>query len=138
MTSREYMDDVLLLPLLGCALEQLLRAQTAASEKGASIDPINFLATWLMRNNPRAHPESVPNLEALRGQHTARNADEELMAATAGDVTEAMAEAVDGDSSAFARVHAQQSILCRNQSVACACDRLFRDLFWPLPRTGRV
>ena len=52
-SSRTYLLETQVLPSVECGIEDMLRACTAAAEAGERVDPINFLATYLMRNNPR-------------------------------------------------------------------------------------
>jgi len=35
-----------------------------ATERGEKVDPLNVLATWLMRHNPRHDPSAMQRLEA--------------------------------------------------------------------------
>lgn len=56
-SSRAYLEASEVLPSLEVGLEDMMRACTEAAEGGVKVDPINFLATFLMRNNPR-HSEA--------------------------------------------------------------------------------
>ncbi|KAL1504382.1 hypothetical protein AB1Y20_010788 [Prymnesium parvum] len=50
---QQYLEETQLLVSLECGLEEMLRACTNATGRGRRKDPINFLAAWLMRHNPR-------------------------------------------------------------------------------------
>ena len=62
-SSRAYLAETQVLPSLECGIEEMLRACTAAAEAGERVDPINFLATYLMRNNPRHSSAAVERLK---------------------------------------------------------------------------
>lgn len=62
---REYLQQTRLLPSLECGLEEMLRACADASRVGKRRDPINFLASWLMRHNPRHNPRMAERLEEM-------------------------------------------------------------------------
>ena len=62
-SSRAYLAETQVLPSLECGIEEMLRACTAAAEAGERVDPINFLATYLMRNNPRHSTAAVERLK---------------------------------------------------------------------------
>ena len=61
-SSRTYLLETQVLPSVECGIEDMLRACTAAAEAGERVDPINFLATYLMRNNPRHSGAAVERL----------------------------------------------------------------------------
>ena len=61
-SSRAYLQETQVLPSVECGIEDMLRACTAAAEAGERVDPINFLATYLMRNNPRHSGAAVERL----------------------------------------------------------------------------
>jgi hypothetical protein len=61
-SSRAYLLETQVLPSVECGIEDMLRACTAAAEAGERVDPINFLATYLMRNNPRHSGVAVERL----------------------------------------------------------------------------
>ena len=61
-SSRAYLQETQVLPSVECGIEDMLRACTAAAEAGERVDPINFLATYLMRNNPRHSEAAVERL----------------------------------------------------------------------------
>ena len=68
-SSRAYLLETQVLPSVECGIEDMLRACTAAAEAGERVDPINFLATYLMRNNPR---HSGAALERLASHQRAK------------------------------------------------------------------
>ena len=47
---RGYLESTPLLPSLELAMEEMIKAY---SEPGSNIDPMQFLASWLLRYNPR-------------------------------------------------------------------------------------
>ena len=61
-SSRTYLLETQVLPSVECGIEEMLRACTAAAEAGDKVDPINFLAAYLMRNNPRHSGAAVERL----------------------------------------------------------------------------
>ena len=65
-SSRAYLEKSQLLPSLEVGIEEMLRACTEAAEGGESVDPINFLATYLMRNNPRHSEAAVARIAQHR------------------------------------------------------------------------
>jgi hypothetical protein len=76
-STREYLDRTLLLPSLECGIEQILQESAAAAASGSSTEqPLNMLATWLMRHNPRVNPVAASQIQAQRDQRKAREARE--------------------------------------------------------------
>jgi len=72
-TPREYLERTLLMPSLECGIEEMLRESAAAAAAGAKTEqPLNMLATWLMRHNPRHNPEAASQIQAQREQTKAR------------------------------------------------------------------
>ena len=70
-SSRSYLLETQVLPAVECGIEDMLRACTAAAESGERVDPINFLASYLMRNNPR-HSQAAS--ERLAGHQREKEA----------------------------------------------------------------
>lgn len=68
--AREYLESTDLLPTLEAGIEAMLKA---CMEEGRK-DPVNYLATYLMRNNPRTNPEAKAMIEALRSKTMERDA----------------------------------------------------------------
>eukprot|EP00308_Calcidiscus_leptoporus_P027001 CAMPEP_0119390474 /NCGR_PEP_ID=MMETSP1334-20130426/113504_1 /TAXON_ID=127549 /ORGANISM="Calcidiscus leptoporus, Strain RCC1130" /LENGTH=122 /DNA_ID=CAMNT_0007412977 /DNA_START=128 /DNA_END=496 /DNA_ORIENTATION=+ len=66
----------MLIPSLELGLEKMLRACTAAAEAGQCTDAIDYLATWLMRNNPMHNPEALVRLKAERAAAQQRAASD--------------------------------------------------------------
>tara|TARA_B110001452_G_C15186768_1_gene412194 strand:- start:837 stop:1232 length:396 start_codon:yes stop_codon:yes gene_type:complete len=64
--SRAYLEASEVLPSLEIGLEDMMRACTEAAEGGVKVDPINFLATFLMRNNPRHSEAGAKRLAELK------------------------------------------------------------------------
>ena len=64
--SREYLERTLLTPSLEVGIEEMLRQCTALAEQGQQADPIAFLATWLMRNNPNKSSVALEKITAQR------------------------------------------------------------------------
>ena len=61
---REYLEATGLLPSLECGMEEMMKA--CASNLESRKDPINFLASWLMRHNPRHNPAAAARLNDHR------------------------------------------------------------------------
>lgn len=82
---RAYLDRTDLLPSLEAGIEEMLKSCSTPSDDGSKKDPINYLASWLMRHNPRHNPEEAAKLAALRAAAEERAAAElaELEAAEA-------------------------------------------------------
>ena len=91
-SAREYLERTLLLPSLEVGLEEMLRTCTAATEAGQKTDAINFLATWMMRNNPRHNPEALRHMQAQRAAAKQRAARQ---AAAEAEVARRVQEAAD-------------------------------------------
>ena len=64
--ARSYLEDTDVLPSLEVGIEAMLRACTEAAETGAKVDPINFLATYLVRNNPRHNADAAATIQKLK------------------------------------------------------------------------
>lgn len=62
--ARMYLESTSLLPTLDVAVEEMLRACAEGGERNK--DPINFLAAFLMRNNPRHNAQFAAKLEQIR------------------------------------------------------------------------
>ena len=50
-SAREYLESTGMLPSLESAMDEMLKHCSAPENRGT--DPIRFLASWLMRYNPR-------------------------------------------------------------------------------------
>ena len=70
-SNREYLESTDLLLSLEAGIEAMLK--TCMS--GESRDPVNFLASYLMRNNPRTNPEAAKRIQEMRGKAMARDAE---------------------------------------------------------------
>ena len=63
--ARQYLARTSLLPLLERGLEDFLRVANSKSERSRSLattNPINFLASWLLRHNPRHSPADAEQM----------------------------------------------------------------------------
>ena len=74
--SRQYLEETQVLPALECGIEEMLRACADAAGSGRRKDPINFLAQWLMRHNPRHNPAMAQHLKKLASVAADRQAQE--------------------------------------------------------------
>ena len=79
--SREYMAATLLLPALELAIDEMLRVCVGEVEAGQKPDPINFLATHLLRNNPHHDATAAARLSAHIKRRAAEDAAEAAAAA---------------------------------------------------------
>lgn len=61
--ARKYLESTDLLPSLEIAIEEMLKKCATPDSKQ---DPINYLAAYLMRNNPRHNPEAAQKLQELK------------------------------------------------------------------------
>lgn len=62
---KKYLDENKVLLSLECGLDEMLRACADSASIGRGRDPINFLAAWLMRHNPRHNPALLKHLDHL-------------------------------------------------------------------------
>jgi len=69
-TPRQYLENSELLMVLQRGMDELLKTCTADGENGGpstfTEDPINFLATWLKRNNPAHNADMRLAIETMR------------------------------------------------------------------------
>ena len=73
---KAYLEETQVLPSLECGLEEMLRACADAAGSGRRKDPINFLASWLMRHNPRHNPAMAQHLVGMASATAERLAKE--------------------------------------------------------------
>ena len=96
-SSRAYLEAMEVLPSLEIGLEDMMRACTEAAESGVKVDPINFLATYLMRNNPRHSEDGAKRLAAHKTKAAEvaaqRKVDEEAAASEAAAQAQRTADA---------------------------------------------
>lgn len=74
-STRAYLESTDLLPSLEVAIEEMLKTCATADSKQ---DPLNFLAAYLMRNNPRHNPQAAEKLQELRAAAAARQLEADL------------------------------------------------------------
>lgn len=70
-SSRAYLESTDLLPSLEVGIEEMLKTCMAADN---TQDPINFLAAFLMRHNPRHNPDFAEVIDARRTEAAERAA----------------------------------------------------------------
>ena len=76
-SAREYLERTLLMPSLECGIDSILRESAAAAASGQQTEqPLNMLATWLMRHNPRHNPAAASQIQEQRELSKAREARE--------------------------------------------------------------
>ena len=76
--AQQYLEATDLLPSLEIGLEDMLKACAAGDSK---VDPVNFLASWLMRHNPKHNPEMAARITKSREEAAAAEAAEAAKAA---------------------------------------------------------
>jgi len=64
--TKEYLEKSKLLLSLEAGLEETLQHCMSKAEQGQSTDAVRYLATWLMRNNPKHSAGALKKLEAHR------------------------------------------------------------------------
>jgi len=89
-SSREYLESTDLMPALEAGLEEMLR-KCADTKK----DPINFLASFLMRSNPRHNAAFAERIQEMRAEAAQRKADEAAAVAAAAAKEAAAASGAD-------------------------------------------
>ena len=111
---RTYLDRTNLLPSLETGIEEMLKACSKPSDDGSKVDPINFLASWLLSHNPRHDPEAAAKLLEQRTAAEERAAAEhaELVAA------EASREAAEANDAAAAA--AEEAELAAEEAARAA------------------
>ena len=70
-TAREYLEQTDLLLSLEAGIEAMLKTCMASDSRR---DPVNFLASYLMRNNPRTNPEAAQRIKEMREKGLERDA----------------------------------------------------------------
>ena len=71
-TGLEYLERSLLLCTLEVGIEDVLRRCADSMEAGETPEPIEMLASWLMRNNPRHNGEAKRRILEYRQEHSVR------------------------------------------------------------------
>lgn len=90
---RGYLDEHDVLPTLEAGFEEMLRACSGSEKK----DPINFLASWLMRHNPKHNPDFAKKLQERVAAEAAKAAAEAAKAAAAKTTASAEGSALTMD-----------------------------------------
>jgi len=76
--ARQYLDEADVLVSLEAGLEELVKVCTKA---GSERNAINFLAEYLMRNNPRHNPAAAQRIADMRAEAERRAAEKAAKAA---------------------------------------------------------
>ena len=104
-SAKEYLESSLLMPSLEVGLEEMLKTCSSADSKR---DPINFLASWLMRNNPNFNETFKQQLGDMRAAEAAADAEKAAAAsaaATAAEVASAATPAAASEASSVVNLN---------------------------------